>query len=641
MSDHKKTIETEQTDEDTASNVALFANEADSSDVQLRQLDVDRRASNASFSLGRLEQDLRSLQSKWHAVEQEMSERDRQISELQLALDAHHEKSAALAADLERMNDENRALSDDLSLAHADVDVHKCKEAELDRMVEAHQEELNAARRDQEALSEEKRQLQHTLTEERDSTVSTTERLTQLNSENVELRIHIQELQDYIDGRKSDWGDLNAQLREYEDTIKGISSSLEAHDEVIAQKDEEKAGLALKVMELERQLAELQGRHSERESSHAELQQTLDNQSRELGSLNSESLRMNKNIEKLRKKLERRDATLSSLRQDIKDRSRDSSSLEGLLAAEKATVAEVQAKLQASDDRILALEAEQKERDQSADELGVTIGELRERLRLSEPTTKKHEKRIEMLEESLRASAANEKELRSGLAAAASKLENVSGKAAEYEIRAAELNAVLLEARSDQKSVEVELEAQRELVQVLEKELHDKQESLDVLDRSADRLSAIGSGIRELDVRIDDHWCEQPQSLFEQSDELFEPPEEDLLKPEELLMDPESLYEHVIVAESRGMGEAMRFPLNREEITIGRSSKCDIRLNSKFISRNHARIRLKGDCAIIEDIGSTNGFLVNSKHMTRHTLTHGDKLQIGKSKFQYLHTSLS
>ena len=59
----------------------------------------------------------------------------------------------------------------------------------------------------------------------------------------------------------------------------------------------------------------------------------------------------------------------------------------------------------------------------------------------------------------------------------------------------------------------------------------------------------------------------------------------------------------------------------------------------KYISRMHARIRVDGASAIIEDAGSTNGFLVNSVETKQHALVDGDRLEIGDCKLRYLNAA--
>ncbi len=62
-------------------------------------------------------------------------------------------------------------------------------------------------------------------------------------------------------------------------------------------------------------------------------------------------------------------------------------------------------------------------------------------------------------------------------------------------------------------------------------------------------------------------------------------------------------------------------------LSIGRSSRCDIRLNDHAISRHHADLKLYSDGSIyIEDRGSTNGTFVNGKRVDRHRLQPGDRL---------------
>ena len=83
----------------------------------------------------------------------------------------------------------------------------------------------------------------------------------------------------------------------------------------------------------------------------------------------------------------------------------------------------------------------------------------------------------------------------------------------------------------------------------------------------------------------------------------------------------------------------IKHPLHKEVMTIGRSESADIRIDDEFISRIHARIVCGGGGAVIEDIGSKNGFKVNSVAVKRHNLTHGDVIGIGKLRFMFVDTA--
>src|SRR5690606_1374819 len=68
------------------------------------------------------------------------------------------------------------------------------------------------------------------------------------------------------------------------------------------------------------------------------------------------------------------------------------------------------------------------------------------------------------------------------------------------------------------------------------------------------------------------------------------------------------------------------------EVLVGRSSQAGMRLTGQGVSRLHARFFRDGDATFVEDLGSTNGTLVNGVRLTGPTaLRDGDKIQIGAS----------
>jgi hypothetical protein len=70
------------------------------------------------------------------------------------------------------------------------------------------------------------------------------------------------------------------------------------------------------------------------------------------------------------------------------------------------------------------------------------------------------------------------------------------------------------------------------------------------------------------------------------------------------------------------------FPV-RDGLTIGRVTGCDIVLDDHKSSRRHARLVVEGGVVEVEDLGSSNGTLLNGKPVTRRVLRPGDKIQIG------------
>lgn len=77
-------------------------------------------------------------------------------------------------------------------------------------------------------------------------------------------------------------------------------------------------------------------------------------------------------------------------------------------------------------------------------------------------------------------------------------------------------------------------------------------------------------------------------------------------------------------------------PLDQEETTIGRKPENTIHIDNLAVSGHHARVLKIGNKAIVEDLGSTNGTMVNNQQITKHILKHGDTITIGKHTLTYV-----
>ncbi len=59
--------------------------------------------------------------------------------------------------------------------------------------------------------------------------------------------------------------------------------------------------------------------------------------------------------------------------------------------------------------------------------------------------------------------------------------------------------------------------------------------------------------------------------------------------------------------------ELQEFELYPGDTIIGRSDDCQITISDPLISRRHARIRVIGEQALLEDLGSRNGCRVSDQ----------------------------
>jgi hypothetical protein len=70
------------------------------------------------------------------------------------------------------------------------------------------------------------------------------------------------------------------------------------------------------------------------------------------------------------------------------------------------------------------------------------------------------------------------------------------------------------------------------------------------------------------------------------------------------------------------------FILNDGDNSVGRAVDCDHQVAVEGISKKHLRISVNGETAFAEDLGSSNGTLVNGKIIKKVTLKDGDKIAL-------------
>lgn len=70
-------------------------------------------------------------------------------------------------------------------------------------------------------------------------------------------------------------------------------------------------------------------------------------------------------------------------------------------------------------------------------------------------------------------------------------------------------------------------------------------------------------------------------------------------------------------------------------IVIGRSADADLVIADDFVSSIHAKLLPDGDGAILEDLGSTNGTLMNGQPVTRPMrMREGDVIDLGTNRLK-------
>ena len=101
------------------------------------------------------------------------------------------------------------------------------------------------------------------------------------------------------------------------------------------------------------------------------------------------------------------------------------------------------------------------------------------------------------------------------------------------------------------------------------------------------------------------------------------------------------LERHPALVFLRGELLAAPIPLERDEVILGRALEADVRVNDARASRLHARILIETDPQTgqpryrFNDLGSTNGTLLNGLPVTEAYLQDGDKLTIGEHLLRF------
>jgi len=93
---------------------------------------------------------------------------------------------------------------------------------------------------------------------------------------------------------------------------------------------------------------------------------------------------------------------------------------------------------------------------------------------------------------------------------------------------------------------------------------------------------------------------------------------------------------YFIVLAGSSLGRMFR--IEGDEVILGRATNATVRLEDDGISRNHAKVVMRGNELWIEDMGSQNGTFINGEKVSTQQLKDGDKIQVGATtilKFTY------
>lgn len=77
-----------------------------------------------------------------------------------------------------------------------------------------------------------------------------------------------------------------------------------------------------------------------------------------------------------------------------------------------------------------------------------------------------------------------------------------------------------------------------------------------------------------------------------------------------------------------------RHQVTHAALVMGRSTEADVRIDDPGVSRRHCEIR-PGNPSVVQDLGSTNGIVVDGKRATHATLRDGSRILVGNTTIIY------
>ncbi len=107
------------------------------------------------------------------------------------------------------------------------------------------------------------------------------------------------------------------------------------------------------------------------------------------------------------------------------------------------------------------------------------------------------------------------------------------------------------------------------------------------------------------------------------------------IDPEAIARDEAEGEDCLVCIHGGPLGRAYKLG-DRKEVVIGRGPGCPICIEDSTISREHAMIRGEPGGRVVDDLGSTNGIIVNGTRIERAPLRSGDTLRMGAVVLKYL-----
>lgn len=123
---------------------------------------------------------------------------------------------------------------------------------------------------------------------------------------------------------------------------------------------------------------------------------------------------------------------------------------------------------------------------------------------------------------------------------------------------------------------------------------------------------------------------------------LADPPERTATLARRLLKDSlrslggDSAPPYLELRSGKTAGRRWEIPPAGSRLTLGRAEGCEVLLDDRDCSRQHAEVERDAEGFVLRDLGSRNGIVVSGRSLTEKRLKNGDEFTIGKSTLRFV-----
>lgn len=123
---------------------------------------------------------------------------------------------------------------------------------------------------------------------------------------------------------------------------------------------------------------------------------------------------------------------------------------------------------------------------------------------------------------------------------------------------------------------------------------------------------------------------------------LADPPERTATLARRLLQDSlrslggDSAPSYLELRSGKQAGRRWEVPPAGQRLTLGRAEGCEVLLDDRDCSRQHAEVERDAEGVALRDLGSKNGIVVAGRSLAEKRLKNGDEFTIGRSTLRYV-----